>query len=461
MSLAAQILTRVWLTPHPYVTFQIGPVDGVVFALDPESDTLQIGFSKRRYLELFTEGHHFLEERNWSADVALMGDVELWRFFLATAALLATTNDHLTAWRLHERVVGEMALRECRDEENEGERERECEIESESENENENEGEKGIARKSKNGKERSLSDILEEGKAETFRAARMSFLPDVAPFSAPALFGSFSFGSFSAPGLSLAAALSLRFCAALATSRLARINKSPLLWTWLRKLAVAGLFSLQKSFRFFFETTLRSMALHFANYHAAFTAHWLVSVARAHGLDPRPALALLRPLCRANLADVSAWTALARILAPQPDPLRLYRQLEKETPRIFGVTPQRLSLEPMQSEVSDSEPYALPLADLQWLLSVKCAVVAPYCILGAVDLPAARHLLREYLLQNENKESSTTGVTPENSTNGSEKQYATAGAEDYISIKDPSSDQSRLQESHLRAVSHALEFLST
>ena len=104
MSLAAQILTRVWLTPHPYVTFQIGPVDGVVFALDPESDTLQIGFSKRRYLELFTEGHHFLEERNWSADVALMGDVELWRFFLATAALLATTNDHLTAWRLHERA---------------------------------------------------------------------------------------------------------------------------------------------------------------------------------------------------------------------------------------------------------------------------------------------------------------------------------------------------------------------
>lgn len=456
MSLAAQILTRVWLTPHPYVTLQIGPVDGVVFALDPESDTLQIGFSKRKYLELFTEGHHFLEGRNWSADVALMGDVELWRFFLATAALLATTNDHLTAWRLHERVVGEMALRECRDEENEGERERECEIESESENERE----KGIARKSKNGNERSLSGILEEGKAETFRAARMSFLPDVAPFSAPALFGSFSFGSFSAPGLSLAAALSLRFCAALATSRLARINKSPLLWTWLRKLAVAGLFSLQKSFRFFFETTLRSMALHFANYHAAFTAHWLVSVARAHGLDPRPALALLRPLCRANLADVSAWTALARILAPQPDPLRLYRQLEKETPKNFGVTPQKLSLVPMQSDVSDSEPYALLLPDLQWLLSVKCAVVAPYCILGAVDMPAASHLLREYLLQNENKESSRTGVAPENSTNGSEKQYATAGAEDNVSIKDPSSDQSRLQESHLRAVSHALEFLS-
>lgn len=203
------------------------------------------------------------------------------------------------------------------------------------------------------------------------------------------------------------------------------------------------------------------MALHFANYHAAFTAHWLVSVARAHGLDPRPALALLRPLCRANLADVSAWTALARILAPQPDPLRLYRQLEKETPKNFGVTPQKLSLEPMQSEVSDSEPYALPLADLQWLLSVKCAVVAPYCILGAVDLPAARHLLREYLLQNENKESSNSGVAPENSTNGSEKQYATAGAEGNVSIKDPSSDQSRLQESHLRAVSHALEFLST
>lgn len=435
------------------MTLQIGPVDGVVFALDPESDTLQIGFSKRKYLELFTEGHHFLEGRNWSADVALMGDVELWRFFLATAALLATTNDHLTAWRLHERVVGEMALRECREKENEGERERECEIESENENENENEREKGIARKS-------LSEILEEGKAETFRAARMSFLPDVAPFSAtvpaPA-----PFGSFSAPGLSLAAALSLRFCGALATSRLARINKSPLLWTWLRKLAVAGLFSLQKSFRLFFETTLRSMALHFANYHAAFTAHWLVSVARAHGLDPRPALALLRPLCRANLADVSAWTALARILAPQPDPLRLYRQLEKETPKNFGVTPQKLSLEPMQSEVSDSEPYALPLADLQWLLSVKCAVVAPYCILGAVDLPAARHLLREYLLQNENKESSNSGVAPENSTNGSEKQYATAGAEGNVSIKDPSSDQSRLQESHLRAVSHALEFLST
>ncbi|QFZ27364.1 hypothetical protein EJF18_30333 [Clavispora lusitaniae] len=459
MSSAAQILTRVWLTPHPYVTLQIGPVDGVVFASDPESDTMQIGLSKRKYLELFTEGHHFLEGRNWSADVASMGDVELWRFFLATAALLATTNDHSTAWRLHERVVGEMALRECRDEENERERERENE--GENENESENEREKGIARKSKNGNERSLSEISEEGKAETFRAARMSFSPDVAPFSAPALFGSFSFGSFSAPGLSLAAALSLRFCAALATSRLVRINKSPLLWTWLRKLAVAGSFSSQKSFRFFFETTLRSMALHFANYHAAFTAHWSVSVARAHGLDPRPALALLRPLCRANLADVSAWTALARILAPQPDPLRLYRQLEKETPRIFGVTPQKLTLEPMQSEVSDSEPYASPLADLQWLLSVKCAVVAPYCILGAVDLPAARHLLREYLLQNENKESSSSGVAPENSTNGSEKQYATAGAEDDVSIKDPSSDQSRSQESHLRAVSHALEFLST
>ncbi|EEQ38825.1 hypothetical protein FOB63_004884 [Clavispora lusitaniae] len=459
MSLAAQILTRVWLTPHPYVTLQIGPVDGVVFASDPQSDTLQIGFSKRKYLELFTEGHHFLEGRNWSADVASMGDVELWQFFLATAALLATTNDHSTAWRLHERVVGEMALRECRDEENEGERERECEIESESENEDERE--KGIARKSKNGNERSLSEMSEEGEAETLRAARMSFSPDVAPFSAPAPFGSVSFGSFSPPGLSLAAALSLRFCAALATSRLARINKSPLLWTWLRKLAVAGSFSSQKSFRFFFETTLRSMALHFANYHAAFTAHWSVSVARAHGLDPRPALALLRPLCRTNLADVSAWTALARILAPQPDPLRLYRQFEKETPRIFGVTPQKLSLEPMQSEVSDSEPYASPLPDLQWLLSVKCAVVAPYCILGAVDLPAARHLLREYLLQNENKESSRTVVAPENSTNGSEKQYATAGAEDNVSIKDPSSDQSRSQESHLRAVSHALEFLST
>lgn len=332
--LVARLLLHVEQSPLTFATLQIAPVDELVVALDPETDTLQIGMGKSMYMALFAEGHHFLAARGWHAPDE-NDDIE--RLFLATLAVLATTNEHLTAWRLHEQVVREYQKLP-------------------------------VAQALPQGAVRDKTPHKPRGATTTDAAAR-----------------------------------SLVFCTMLATSRLPRVNKSPLLWAWLRKLVAARLVS-PASFLRFFRHVLRSMELHPANYHAAFTAHWWLTAARTTRIDAAPALALLRAHCRANWRDLSAWAAFAQALSPPPPHIvRLYRRTRAAAVHLrprdgdFVPTPDpdsSIADDPVTVEHSSSSLDPDVIADLQWLAAAQCAVPTPYCTLGAVAPDAARVLFR-------------------------------------------------------------------
>ncbi|OBA20742.1 hypothetical protein METBIDRAFT_21022, partial [Metschnikowia bicuspidata var. bicuspidata NRRL YB-4993] len=208
-----------------YTTVQLLPLGSAVQAVeDRENNTLEIGVPKRVYLQIFAEGHAYFQGSYPRApDTRRMPRGRLENTYFACLALLATTNDHSTVWRVHELVLAEL----CR---------------------------------------------LHHG----------------------------SWG-----------AADFRFCTALATSRLDRINKSSLLWHWLRKNAVLHVLAARgpAPLYAFIRQILRAMDAHLANCAAGFSLVWLVLVARASGpafCEEHVAL-LLRDKCRRTLGDVLLW----------------------------------------------------------------------------------------------------------------------------------------------------------
>lgn len=177
--------------------------------------TREIGIPKQMYLGIFREGHAVLGE---ICAGHVTPDVQL----LALAALLLTTNDHYTAWRVHRQAV-EQADRTARDQ-------------------------------------------------------------------------------------------AYRFAVALATSRMARINKSLVLWHWIRtQFAQRG--ASQAEFDWLVKQTVKSMELHYANYSAGASLVWLANKGREMGLDASSVVRLLRQLGRRELGDVSVWSAMALVMA--------------------------------------------------------------------------------------------------------------------------------------------------
>lgn len=202
----------------------------------------------------------------------------------------------------------------------------------------------------------------------------------------------------------------LKYCLALATSRLARVNKSSSLWLWLRKLAIMVVFHWKSMTPMqLIRHILRSMELHLANYCASFTLMWLVDVASALGVDVLGTAGLLRRSCRGNLGDVSLWKTLHHILQGKNNRYSLvhYSQLcyHLQTVMRWGV-PSEFNFSPKESVASQGiisqtefldvgiEPS--DLSDLQWLLAVECTVHTPYfCVVTEENKVSAQQLIRK------------------------------------------------------------------
>lgn len=325
------------------VTLQFMPEDDIVIV--EENGVCEVGISKKAYLGIFTQGHHYLEAQveNWrnskekndenrKPDTGIAHQHNLSELYMATNAVLLTTNDHLTCWRYHEEIVGEMSRKD--------------------------------------------PEIL------------------VSDF---------------------------KFCLALATLRLAKINKSSGLWHWLRRLSVILAIEQDKSgLEELLELVLVSMERHLANYAASHTFMWTFDVLLLLGRidfenlefetleQPKVSyhhiLGLLRSRCRANLHDISLWTVLTHVLGRNPNSYCLVHlaELQKRNSAVFGQTFQPRSLNNscnVKSDLFRSEDVELEAQnDLDWLLAVQCAVRLPYrLILGISNLETSRQKLEARL----------------------------------------------------------------
>lgn len=273
----------------------------------------EIGFTKKGYLALFLEGHTYFTQGLSSGNFDNLknaSDKDLDQVYMATNALLVTTNEHTTAWRLHQDVVAEL-----------------------------------WCRRANSGKD---SQAL----------LRCEF----------------------------------NFVIALATSRLAKINKSSILWAWIRKLSLLTVFGDADALLAFVGEALRSMEVHFANYSASFTLNWAISIAAMNSdIAPEQCLPQVRLLCRKNLSDTSLWHVMGLMLrgGSQAYAVAHYNQLARNA-ACFQNVPQY---------EGNSHTKSLPeeaLAELKWLIAVRCQVWTPYFqVLSAVDKTEAAAVLKE------------------------------------------------------------------
>ncbi|KAM9936744.1 hypothetical protein OXX80_003704 [Metschnikowia pulcherrima] len=321
--LTREIYGEIVSTTCQYTSIQFLPTATAIEAVtDSENDTLEIGFSKKTYLHIFTEGHSYFQGKYpTEKKIENCSQYELEHVYFACLALLLTTNEFTTIWRVHESVVWELS-----------------------------------------------------------RKAGMVWAKN-----------------------------DLAFCMALATSRLDKINKSPLLWHWLRKLSIIYVFNEfeEPIFLHFINQILRSMDAHYANYAAGFTLAWLVNVARALELefDENAVISLIRQKCRQKLGDVSLWTTFGTVLSAKKCEFSetLYRHMAKSLEEI-GVVSRDCSnhvpihgssshesgdlIEGQIQKSSITEPVVSrdlsallgkeACCGIKWLLDVQCSIATPY-----------------------------------------------------------------------------------
>lgn len=303
-TLTKNIYHAVVNSPCFYTRIQILPGSSPIAIIeDPESNTLEIGIPKKTYLKLFTEGHTYFQGIYPSPEnINKLTPRELENAYFATVALIFTTNDHSTVWRVHEQVMW----------------------------------------------------AISRGVNHHLWASR-----------------------------------DLKLCTSLATSRLDKINKSSLLWHWLRKLSVFFFFHNFDNLHFiaFLKQILRSMEAHFANHAAAFSLVWLVQIARIleKEFDEISVIHLLRIQCRQKLGDISLWACFGQILSGKNSPYaeKMYEKLVHLLNDYGILLYNGEILKDHQNKTSVSKSMADVLqheagVELQWLLDIKCGVLLPY-----------------------------------------------------------------------------------
>lgn len=297
MELAALVLETITEAQTQFIAVQILPAAQTLQThADSDSDCLEVGLPKKSYVQLFLEGHGFLADK-YDPREAELPPKELTDLYVATTAVLLATNDHVAAWRVHERVVWELFRRKS-------------------------------------------------------------------------------------PGL---LAREWKFASALATARLDRVNKSSLVWHWIRVLWTARLMVgvAEPDFHAAVSVILRSMETHFANYCAGYTLFWLVDVCVLHGVG-KPPLDLLRAQARRKLSDCSMWSAYGNILAGKEQPYneRVALQLLQRC-RDAGLEGNLPSYVPLGA-TTRAFMHEWAQQDLAWLLSVQTTIFTPYLYLSNV-----------------------------------------------------------------------------
>lgn len=156
----------------------------------------------------------------------------------------------------------------------------------------------------------------------------------------------------------------------LIASRLSRINKSSSLWLLIRKLVAQKGLPLTESLM---ARVMASLRHHFANYYAANFVRWYVAVLLDQGQDITSILEAVVAECRANLRDVSLWSLLGFILAPEVE--GYVSEYER-----FGGSKRGL----FNTKRHQMEMQQVAVDQIQWLLLVKCPYENPFVVLRQV-----------------------------------------------------------------------------
>lgn len=319
IGLARKLHDLVVSTKCTFTTIQFMPEGDDFFVLE-SNDTCEIGLTKKTYLRMFTEAHtYFGGTFPTLEEIPDMSDSDLLNLYFATLALLVTTNEYHTVWRIHECVV--------------------------------------------------------------FEGTRRKYFGD----------------DFYVQDL--------HFCTALATSRLARVNKSSTLFLWIRKLTIL-VFENERLLTYVILRLLKSMQLHFANYCASFTLQWIIELLHYRGELPvwkNTILVPLRKQCRLSLKDISMWRTLSCLLSPQGNAYATehYAALSEKVSEDLGESMQ--VREEQKGELPDFSDSSV-FFDLEWLLKVECSVYTPYeCILAATTSPKALEIVQIEFLRVQQK----------------------------------------------------------
>lgn len=175
----------------------------------------------------------------------------------------------------------------------------------------------------------------------------------------------------------------LDFATFLVTSKLKRVNKSSVLFHWIRRLFVA-LFGDANATKTLVQRLLRSLQMHFANYCAGYTLQWLIRVLRA-GKDDISLQYIgqeLKAMCMAHLGDVTLWRAYSLCFDGEDTDTFAVEQFNEELE--FW---RHLNIEKTPLKIPANNYNVSPVFDdLRWLLKVECVYLTPYeCLYEATE----------------------------------------------------------------------------
>lgn len=181
----------------------------------------------------------------------------------------------------------------------------------------------------------------------------------------------------------------LDYCTFLATSRLKRVNKSSILFTWIRRLSVLFVEDTE-TLKLLIRRLLRSLEVHFANYCVGFSLQWFIRVFHAKQNDElfQYLGEHLRSACRSHLSDVTLWETYSLWLHVDSDTFAvdlfnedaLFWREHKFQVDSLNVPPITLG--------NDEAVYT----DLGWLLKVQCSFLTPYLKLYKAAISKSRFI---------------------------------------------------------------------
>ncbi|RCK67068.1 Protein ECM9 [Candida viswanathii] len=184
------------------------------------------------------------------------------------------------------------------------------------------------------------------------------------------------------------------------TSHLKRINKSSLLWNWMKKLTVMQVYRqpLALLYRKIMARAFRSCKTHYMNYYANNFIHWVMLInLRVLYLDDGGVLFTeLQRQCRDNLLDSSLWTNFKNYidcLYGTADTEYANDELERIC-KVYGVEVHT------DTHITTADPEELILDEAEWLIKVDCKHISPYELLLASTQKKAK--LNQLLSQNTN-----------------------------------------------------------
>lgn len=199
------------------------------------------------------------------------------------------------------------------------------------------------------------------------------------------------------------------------TSHLKRINKSSLLWNWMKHLSVINIYKplingeqcktlgLCEFYNIVISRTFRSCQNHYMNYYANNFIHWVMLMnSNMLGLDDEEILFTeLHTQCHGNLLDSSLWINFKNYINCQQDLVDM-EFVTDEWQRIcnkYNISVNKI-VRPQVSKINTEE---LIISEFKWLIKVDCKYNSPFqALVGACHKKTTLSVLKELLRSSNN-----------------------------------------------------------